>query len=150
MQTTYENFRYRYDKKDNPYHKGVKQNLVEVFLSPIPSPLIDFRGYIQEDDSIVMDPTSPNLGGTSKEKIDIEMGSSFAEASGISLPEILQHLHYEELEESMRSKEGNGITDSIPSPFLFEANDVVVERRKSEEKCDDGIITPETHIGHQV
>lgn len=150
-QTTYENFRYRYDRKENPYHKGVKQNLVEVFLSPIPPSLIEFRGYIQEDDSIVMDPTSPN---TSKEKIDIERGSSFAEASGISLPEILQHLRYDELEESMRSKEGNGIADSlsVPSPFIFDTNDVVFERRKSKdvEKFDEEIVTPETHTVHQV
>ena len=139
MQTTYENFRYRYDKKDNPYHKGVKHNLIEVFFSPIPPSLNDFRAYILEDESIVMDPTSPI---TLKGKIDIEMGSSFAEASAVSLPEILQDLQYDEyFEESTRSKMGNEIADSIPlpSPFLFEANDVVVEKRKLE----DGVVEVE-------
>ncbi|KAI3772714.1 hypothetical protein L6452_03907 [Arctium lappa] len=61
-QTTYENFRYRYGK-ENSYHKGIIKNLAEVFLSKTPPSLNDFRAYIQEDDSIVMEPTSPNLGG---------------------------------------------------------------------------------------
>lgn len=31
LQTTYENFRYRYDRRANPYNKGVMQNLGRSF-----------------------------------------------------------------------------------------------------------------------
>lgn len=146
-QTTYENFRYRYDK-ENSYHKGVIKNFAEIFLSKIPPSLNDFRAYIQEDDSIVMEPTSPNVGSTSKEKIDIEMGNKFAEESGLSLPQILQNLHYNKhIEDNVRSKEGNGASDSLPSPFLFETNE---DGANAEEKRDEETVTPEIHTVHQL
>nr|XP_043620191.1 probable protein S-acyltransferase 4 [Erigeron canadensis] len=136
-QTTYENFRYRYDKKENPYHKGVKQNLIEVFFSRIPPSLNDFRAYIHEEDSLVMDCASLNLEDPPKEKIDMESGTSFAEASGISLPQILQNLHNDYSEENTRSKLGNGATDTLLSPFLFETNDVAPDLA-IEKRPEDG------------
>ncbi|KAK9048787.1 hypothetical protein SSX86_032247 [Deinandra increscens subsp. villosa] len=159
-QTTYENFRYRYSKKDNPYHKGIKKNLIEVFFSKIPPSLNDFRAYINEDDSLAMDTAIPNLDDSPKEKIDIEPGNSFAEAGGFSLPQVLQNLHYGHGKENMGSKVGIGASDSLPSPFLFETNiaapDLVMETRKpedganAEEKRDDETITFETRTVHQI
>ncbi|KVI12192.1 Zinc finger, DHHC-type, palmitoyltransferase, partial [Cynara cardunculus var. scolymus] len=125
---------------------GVKKNLAEIFLSKIPPSLNDFRAYIQEDDSIVMEPTSPNLGSTSKEKIDIEMGNKFVEASGLSLPQILQNLHHKHLEDNMRSKEGNGASDSLPSPFCLETKE---DSANAEDKCDEDSVTPEIQPVHQ-
>lgn len=160
MQTTYENFRYRYNKKENPYYKGIKRNLKEVFLEKIPPSLNDFRAYIHEDDSLVIEPTSSNLEDSPKEKIDMETVNTFAEANGLLLPPILQNLPYDDIEENMRSKVVNGASNSLPSPFLFGTNDTVPElvgeRRKSEDganvedKCDDETITPETNVVHQI
>ncbi|XP_010504604.1 PREDICTED: probable protein S-acyltransferase 4 isoform X1 [Camelina sativa] len=105
-QTTYENFRYRYDKKENPYNKGVLGNIWEIFLSKIPPSMNKFRSFVKEEDYMMMveTPTS-NLGESlvsSKEKIDIEMGGGkIVDESGksYSLPEILRNLNYEDLED---------------------------------------------------
>ncbi|KAJ9544340.1 hypothetical protein OSB04_024047 [Centaurea solstitialis] len=141
-QTTYENFRYRYDKKENPYHKGIRRNLIEVFLTRIPPSLNDFRAFVHEDENMVMEPTGSDCVRTSKEKIDIEMGNKFSESSGISLPEILQNLRYDDLEGNSKSKDGIVDLDLHPSPFLFE--------QKEDDKCDEQIITHETETVHRV
>ncbi|XP_047310420.1 probable protein S-acyltransferase 3 [Impatiens glandulifera] len=49
-QTTYENFRYRYDKKENPFNRGFVRNLKEIFCTSIPRPAINFRAWAVEDD----------------------------------------------------------------------------------------------------
>ncbi|KAG8090733.1 hypothetical protein GUJ93_ZPchr0011g28582 [Zizania palustris] len=48
-QTTYENFRYRYERKANPYNRGVAANIAEIFLSPIPASKNDFRARVAVD-----------------------------------------------------------------------------------------------------
>ncbi|KAL4571778.1 hypothetical protein LXL04_018543 [Taraxacum kok-saghyz] len=53
-QTTYENFRYRYEKKKNPFNEGLFKNLKDIFFSKLPPP-IDFRELVTvepEDDSM--------------------------------------------------------------------------------------------------
>uniref|UniRef100_J3N8T6 S-acyltransferase n=2 Tax=Oryza brachyantha TaxID=4533 RepID=J3N8T6_ORYBR len=45
-QTTYENFRYRYERKANPHNRGVAANVAEIFLSPIPASKNDFRARV--------------------------------------------------------------------------------------------------------
>ncbi|KAF5471994.1 hypothetical protein F2P56_008749 [Juglans regia] len=107
-QTTYENFRYQYDKKENPYNQGMKKNLREVLFSKIPHSVNKFRSFVEEDEHAVLAFVSPNLGEATispKEKIDIEMGTRCAESSGFSLPEILRNLDYDDLEENMKSTE---------------------------------------------
>ncbi|CAK9144254.1 unnamed protein product [Ilex paraguariensis] len=121
-QTTYENFRYRYDKKENPYNKGMIGNLKEVFLSKIQPSMIDFQAFVQEDENIVMELATPNLVGNSispKGKIDIEMGIKLGEESGLSLPDILRNLDYDEIDDNLKSKEGNG-SESPPLFFSIE------------------------------
>lgn len=46
MQSTYENFRYRYDQQANPYDKGVAANFREIFCSSIPPSKNNFRSKI--------------------------------------------------------------------------------------------------------
>ncbi|CAA2961248.1 probable S-acyltransferase 1 [Olea europaea subsp. europaea] len=136
-QTTYENFRYRYDKKENPYNKGVIRNLREVFFSKIPQSMNEFRAYIEEDESVGMDPTAAMFMGsitTSKEKIDIEMGAKFAEENGLSLPEILRVLEYDDIEINMK-EEGNDRTDSDPLLFLDEQE--LKDGANGKEKLDE-------------
>ncbi|KAI3760677.1 hypothetical protein L1987_51075 [Smallanthus sonchifolius] len=121
-QTTYENFRYRYDKKENPYHKGIRRNLVEVFLSKIPPSLNNFRAFVCEDENMVTDATDTDDVRTSKEKIDIEMGNKFSDSNGNSLPEILQNLHYEELEGNSKGREGIIDFDTRPIEWHFQVS----------------------------
>lgn len=76
LQTTYENFRYRYDRRANPYNKGVVENFKEIFCSSIPESKNDFRAKVPREPAL---PTrsvgggfmSPNMG---KAVDDIEMG----------------------------------------------------------------------------
>ncbi|KAG0453716.1 hypothetical protein HPP92_025020 [Vanilla planifolia] len=49
LKTTYENFRYRYDKKTNPYNLGCPQNVSEIFFSRIPNSKNNFRAKVKEE-----------------------------------------------------------------------------------------------------
>ncbi|KAK6231998.1 hypothetical protein SCA6_002071 [Theobroma cacao] len=79
-QTTYENFRYRYDKKENPFNKGILNNLKEVFLSKIPPAMINFRAWTADDDfppvSTIRDVSGAGDFIASKEKFDMDMDST--------------------------------------------------------------------------
>ncbi|CAK9178790.1 unnamed protein product [Ilex paraguariensis] len=77
-QTTYENFRYRYDRKMNPYNLGCARNIREIFFSKIPSSMNDFREKLRGDSSSIFNtssylgrPMSPEMPKTS---FDVEMG----------------------------------------------------------------------------
>ncbi|KAF3556844.1 hypothetical protein F2Q69_00017801 [Brassica cretica] len=75
-QTTYEKFRYRYDKKENPYGKGLFKNLFEVFLSRIPPPMINFRDWAQEEPDVEVGSIASELDrafGPRGDKHDMEM-----------------------------------------------------------------------------
>ncbi|CAN6586174.1 unnamed protein product [Malus baccata var. baccata] len=104
-QTTYENFRYRYDKKENPYNKGMIWNVNEVFFTKIPPSMNRFRSFIEMDEQMIAGSGTPTHGeGTmsSKEKIDIEMGTRHAEDNGLSLPNILRNFDYDDLEDDLK------------------------------------------------
>ncbi|OEL25817.1 putative protein S-acyltransferase 7 [Dichanthelium oligosanthes] len=49
-QTTYENFRYRYEGKSNPFNRGAAANVAEIFFSPIPPSRNDFRAKVSPAD----------------------------------------------------------------------------------------------------
>ncbi|KAI3463135.1 hypothetical protein Pfo_019798 [Paulownia fortunei] len=75
-QTTYENFRYRYDRRANPYNKGVLQNFKEIFWGPTPPSKNNFRTKVPREPalparSVAGGFVSPNMG---KAVEDIEMG----------------------------------------------------------------------------
>ncbi|WOL18711.1 putative protein S-acyltransferase 7 [Canna indica] len=76
-QTTYENFRYRYDLRANPYNRGVVENFKEIFFTSIPPSKNNFRERVPRDQGVQTQPTagrgflSPNMG---KAMGDIEMG----------------------------------------------------------------------------
>ncbi|XP_024031565.1 probable protein S-acyltransferase 6 isoform X2 [Morus notabilis] len=77
-QTTYENFRYRYDRKTNPYNRGCARNFVEIFLSKIPSSKNNFRAKVKGESSSVSN-TPMSLGHLrslemAKTSIEMEMG----------------------------------------------------------------------------
>lgn len=95
-QTTYENFRYRYDKKDNPHNRGILQNFKDVFFSKIPPSMNDFRSWKVEE-NIAVGSFTPNIGTdivSSKEKVDIDGGSKLQLDGSTSIPTVLQNLDY--------------------------------------------------------
>lgn len=84
-QTTYENFRYRYDGKMNPYNRGCVQNFLDIFFSEIPSSKNNFRAMVKGDSSSVLT-NSLSLGHTRspempKTSFDIETGKRQAVAA---------------------------------------------------------------------
>lgn len=75
-QTTYENFRYRYDRRANPYNKGVMENFKEIFCSSISPSKNSFRAKVPREPALPARSVgggfvSPNMG---KAVDDIEMG----------------------------------------------------------------------------
>ncbi|KAG5521611.1 hypothetical protein RHGRI_033991 [Rhododendron griersonianum] len=71
-QTTYENFRYHYDGKRNPYNVGCARNFKEVFCSKIPRSKNNFRAKVKGDSSFIVSasmslgrPMSPEMPKTS-------------------------------------------------------------------------------------
>lgn len=47
MQTTYENFRYQYDRKMNPHNLGIPKNCLEVFCTRLPRSRNNFRAFVE-------------------------------------------------------------------------------------------------------
>lgn len=83
-QTTYENFRYRYDGKTNPYNLGCARNFKEIFFSKIPSSKNKFRAKVRSDSSSAF--TTSSLARTlspdiPKRSFDIETGKRQAVAA---------------------------------------------------------------------
>lgn len=54
LATTYENFRYHFDKTNNPFNIGVLRNIKEVFFSRIAPSMINFRAW-NLDEAVVND-----------------------------------------------------------------------------------------------
>ncbi|XP_052205507.1 probable protein S-acyltransferase 7 [Diospyros lotus] len=72
-QTTYENFRYRYDGKRNPYDVGCAGNFKEIFLSKIPHSRNNFRAQVDLESPSVSNSLSSHGRGTSQKNFDMEM-----------------------------------------------------------------------------
>ncbi|CAN1337794.1 Probable protein S-acyltransferase 3 [Linum perenne] len=116
--TTYENFRYRYDKKENPFRRGVLHNFKEVFVSDVPPSAVNFREWVAPEiikDSVRTEDMSENntfMG--SKEKFDLEMGGDKLGKEGSRLPPILQSLDYDSFNEyDDKNLKKKGIDDEI-------------------------------------
>lgn len=139
-QTTYENFRYQYGKKENPYNKGILDNLRETFFSKVPPSLNDFRALVQECENMGTELRNPNLEGNHsnlKDKIDTEMGTKLAETSGFLIPEILWNLDYTDVEDNhnVRSREGDGRLDS--DPFFLNIEEEPIDSIRSSNTEED-------------
>ncbi|KNA11354.1 hypothetical protein SOVF_135940 [Spinacia oleracea] len=121
-QTTYENFRYRYDKKENPHNKGIFRNFREIFFSQMPPSLNNFRATVSEEDQLPDDRMhvhpSFRVDFSSKEKIDIEAGDKQQDDEDYSLPKILRNLSYDYMEDNLKNKDGEDRT--IADPFLVD------------------------------
>ncbi|KAG6516251.1 hypothetical protein ZIOFF_026706 [Zingiber officinale] len=124
--TTYENFRYRYDKKENPYNKSLFGNVKDVFFSKIPPSLNDFRAWVLQD--AIRDSASPDglleIVGI-KEKVDLEMGNT-NEFDGIKpIPSILQNSDYTAIEDNYLQK--GKLKDDSSYRLAFPGNQEPIE-----------------------
>ncbi|XP_031277291.1 probable protein S-acyltransferase 7 [Pistacia vera] len=77
-QSTYENFRYRYDRHANPYNKGIIENFKEAFFTSIPPSKNNFRAKIFKEPAIQSRRVSSGFVSPNIRKpvtaADIEMG----------------------------------------------------------------------------
>lgn len=117
VQTTYENFRYRYDEKENPYNSGVLANVSEVFCTGMPPSMNNFRAWVELPAPEAFD------GGPldSRNKIDLEMGHKGVQQPP-GVPAILQGLHYAEMEknDSARFHIKDRESAAAPDPFMIQ------------------------------
>ncbi|KAK6127169.1 hypothetical protein DH2020_039098 [Rehmannia glutinosa] len=115
-QTTYENFRYRYDKKENPYNQGMLNNLKEIFFSKTTPSLVNFREWVNEEDESYIESITKKYGGDIMKpngKIDLELG--IYGKDGKPLPDILQNLDYNGIDDSLKKDNGGKI---VHDPFF--------------------------------
>lgn len=139
LQTTYENFRYRYDKKYNPYNKGFWGNFKDVFFSKIPPSEHDFRSWVDAE-ATEFSSYSQNMGMnviSPKEKIDIEMGSKLAMDNNMQIPSILQNLDYSSIEDSAHVKIRDDDDAFDPFGFLVPQKGDSCAARHSVQSCDE-------------
>ncbi|KAM2604572.1 hypothetical protein TB2_033463 [Malus domestica] len=75
-QSTYENFRYRYDGRENPFNKGTIKNFMEVFCTRISPSKNNFRAKVSKDPEVLRTPVDANFVSPviGKAMSDIEMG----------------------------------------------------------------------------
>lgn len=122
LQTTYENFRYRYDKKENPYNNGIMKNLKEILFSKTAPSAINFREWVVEDDDPIIGSINQKFRRGirgSKENVDLEMGGMLSKNDDIPLPNILRNLDYGGIDDDLKKKEGEG--NVTCDPLLFPA-----------------------------
>ncbi|CAA0832885.1 Probable protein S-acyltransferase 3 [Striga hermonthica] len=136
-QTTYENFRYRYDKKENPYNKGMIRNLKEVFFSKTTPSLVNFREWVLEEvDESVIESVTKKYGGDCKKsngKVDLEMG--IYEKDGKPIPDILKNLDYNGIDDSLR-KDNGGEIDGL-DPFFSPRSHEEEKHENRDSTVDD-------------
>ncbi|XP_072976276.1 probable protein S-acyltransferase 4 [Typha angustifolia] len=144
-QTTYENFRYRYDKKENPYNKSILSNFKAVFFSKIPPSMNKFRSFASEDSSEVITASNGIRILNMKEKIDLEMGNKRDRKNNMPLPNILQDLDYSAIEKNIMVKERHGIpgSDEFTFPVIPDSNNQVESESNqidARADCTDALV----------
>ncbi|KAG6769026.1 hypothetical protein POTOM_024641 [Populus tomentosa] len=118
-QTTYENFRYPYDKKENPYNRGVIRNIREIFYPKILPSMNKFRSFVDEDEHMAVGSLTPNLVDNldwSKGKIDIEMGAKMKVEDIRPAMDLSFHGELDLKESVQISIVGNGSIESVHCP----------------------------------
>ncbi|KAF5198166.1 S-acyltransferase [Thalictrum thalictroides] len=99
-QTTYENFRYRYDRRANPYNRGVVENFKEIFCTSISPSKNKFRARVPREPGLPPRMVgggfiSPNMG---KAVGDIETGRKAAtwEEAGTDVGEYERRISHDD------------------------------------------------------
>ncbi|KAL3534063.1 hypothetical protein ACH5RR_007584 [Cinchona calisaya] len=113
--TTYESFRYRYDKKENSYNQGIFRNLREISLSKTPLALVNFREWVIEEDDTLMGSISHKFHGdifSPKAIIDIELRKD----GSFPFPVALQKIDCNGINDNLKKERDGNIKFD---PFLF-------------------------------
>ncbi|PKA63072.1 putative S-acyltransferase [Apostasia shenzhenica] len=138
-QTTYENFRYRYDKKENPFNKGVVRNFIEAFFSSTPPSMINLRAWVL-DNVVEVGPYAPHLEmdvGSSNKKIDVEFGSTLEAGGNLDIPTILQSFDFSSINEKRQARVKEAVEhDSLDFTNLQE--NFCQEPIENERSCKEG------------
>ncbi|XP_074319114.1 putative protein S-acyltransferase 1 [Silene latifolia] len=104
-QTTYENFRYRYDKDRNPHNLGVMNNLKQIFCTKRPPSAVNFRELVLVEDVILPETPSTYHGGYMgfRKNMDMEVGNqNVAKNGSLMVSGILPNLDYAGIDEKLR------------------------------------------------
>ncbi|XP_050231499.1 probable protein S-acyltransferase 2 isoform X2 [Mercurialis annua] len=124
-QTTYENFRYRYDKKENPFRKDIITNFKEVFFSKIPPSAIDFRGWVADDVRIMVDESEIDESFmTTKERFDVEIGGGGKHGKDGSM----RIVDYSNVEDNLKRKAGQEVVAF--DPFFMTPDDHLTKDKR--------------------
>ncbi|CAD5321011.1 unnamed protein product [Arabidopsis thaliana] len=119
LETTYENFRYRYDKKENPYGKGLFKNLYELFFARIPPPMINFRDWAPEEPDEEVGSIASELDrtfGPRGDKYDMEMEIGGCKNSKVGLQ--LHTLEYDNNNSSEETVKKKGVSEEIAAFYI--------------------------------
>ncbi|KAL9240055.1 hypothetical protein vseg_014316 [Gypsophila vaccaria] len=102
-QTTYESFRYRYDKGKNPHNLGVINNLKQIFFTKIPPPAVNFREMVLVQDVIIPETPSYRDGYIGvKKNFDVEAGNRLTKNGSLAISGILQNLDFASINDKLR------------------------------------------------
>ncbi|PKA61857.1 putative S-acyltransferase [Apostasia shenzhenica] len=150
-QTTYENFRYRYDKKENPYNKGILGNIGDIYCTKIPPSLNNFRSWVLEEQvesqssNFAVDIICSNVKG------DLEMGKNHDSGSKGSMPDILRNLDYTAIDDTLKVNGKQDEEEVVPFAFPVLQDPVVHLRRDSSQCCmgsDGRVVDENADEGH--
>nr|AFK35282.1 unknown [Lotus japonicus] len=106
-QTTYENFRYRSDRRINVHNQGCLNNFLEVFCTKVNPSKNNFRALVQEEmqrqpPPVTARESEPDLGGDPRSKVEDDLDI------GEDLLRISQRRNIEDISEDIRSRGSNG------------------------------------------
>lgn len=76
LQSTYENFRYQYSRRANPYNKGIVRNFLEIFCSSIPASKNNFRAKVQKKPVMPSHSVGDSFGSTNLANAKREQGKA--------------------------------------------------------------------------
>lgn len=144
-QTTYENFRHRYDKKENPYSKGILKNVGDVYCTKIPPSLNNFRSWVLEEE-LQVESMTPNQGiDIICPKEDMEMGTKAGLGGNDHIPKILQNLDYSAIDDNLTVNDRHEDEEVAPFAFPVIQEPFVYIQRDSNQCCivPDGRIVDE-------
>lgn len=104
-QTTYENFRYRYEKDKNPHNLGLFNNLKQILFSRTPPSEINFREMVAIEDMIPPETPSYHNGyGDFRKGYDVEKGQKPAKNGSFVAPGSLQNLDFDDSDDKKKNK----------------------------------------------
>lgn len=139
LQTTYENFRYHYDKKVNPYNRGLFRNFIDIFFSRMPPSLNDFRSSVLED-PITFKSSTPKFSLNiinPNEKINVDIGNKLTFDNNSQIPSILKDFDYGIIDNDAKDKNRTDNNDPDPFALLVNQEPIFDEPIETEERSSE-------------